>query len=230
MKRLLHERLREIAPSISKACGDDWGIDELRNAMNVAYYSTYQSDLKNTVLAIADEIEKYYIPRPRFDDGEPVQFGDKYKWADETIRKITGFGVTEEGAPYVTCAFDGLGMSDAMIYSRRLKRPEPKVLDADGVEINVGDVVWPINNPEMKMTVDNFQRIYGQDVTVNCEFEGEFYNFNPNKLTHREPDSLEKLRNDMAEYKTDTHFAEIKTKHTFGEFIDRLTAIMERDA
>lgn len=226
MKKLLHERLREAADCehddlyASNVICADYGM---RTCASVSAEATLFREL-------ADEIEKYYIPRPRFDDGEPVQFGDKYKWADETIRKITGFGVTEEGAPYVTCAFDGLGMSDAMIYSRRLKRPEPKVLDADGVEINVGDVVWPINNPEMKMTVDNFQRIYGQDVTVNCEFEGEFYNFNPNKLTHREPDSLEKLRNDMAEYKTDTHFAEIKTKHTFGEFIDRLTAIMERDA
>ena len=45
-----------------------------------------------------------------------------------------------------------------------------------------------------------------------------------------EPDSLEKLRDDMAEYKSDTHFAELKTEHTFGEFINRLTAIMERDA
>lgn len=235
MKKLLHERLREIAPSISKACGDDWGIDELRNAMNVAYYSTYQSDLKNTVLAIADEIEKYYIPRPRFEDGEPVQFGDEielhYKSGGCEKGRIQAWHVNK-GTVW-TLSFVGVDHERLYRYDSEvdvLKRPEPKVLDADGVEINVGDVVWPINNPEMKMTVDNFQRIYGQDVTVNCEFEGEFYNFNPNKLTHSEPDSLEKLRNDMAEYKTDTHFAEIKTEHTFGEFIKRLTAIMERDA
>lgn len=40
----------------------------------------------------------------------------------------------------------------------------------------------------------------------------------------------QKLRDDMAEYKSDTHFAELKTEHTFGEFINRLTALMERDA
>lgn len=33
--------------------------------------------------------------------------------------------------------------------------------------------------------------------TVNCTFEDEMFDFNPEKLTHKEPDSLEKLRDDL---------------------------------
>ncbi|MDR3845710.1 MAG: hypothetical protein Q3X42_00515 [Eggerthellaceae bacterium] len=163
MKKLPHEKLREIAPRISKSGGDDWGIDELREVMNVACYSTYQSDLKNTVLAIADEIEKYYIPRPRYEDGEPVQFGKEFVDCNGHNQTLSSLTYTKGGHGYVSLN----GWTKQRI-DEPAKRPEP--------------------------------------------------------------DSLEKLRDDMAEYKSDTHFAELKTEHTFGEFINRLTALMERDA
>lgn len=102
MKKLPHEKLREIAPRISKSGGDDWGIDELREVMNVACYSTYQSDLKNTVLAIADEIEKYYIPRPRYEDGEPVQFGKEFVDCNGHNQTLSSLTYTKGGHGYVS--------------------------------------------------------------------------------------------------------------------------------
>lgn len=218
MKKLLHEMLRNRI-RIEQGCIEtDSGVTV--TALN-----------ENEMLALADEIEKYYIPRPRFEDGEPVQFGDEYKWADANIRKITGFGVTENGAPYVTCAFDGLGMSDAMIYSGSLKRPKPKVLDADGVEINVGDTVWSLNDStkwKVTETHPTEPRISLRQLDTEKEVEGGW--FLSSEYSLREPDSLEKVRDDIAEWRADVAIPgngwDIKT----AEWCDRLTALIERGA
>lgn len=226
MKKLPHEKLREAAKTEANihnyypcvVAAKDFG------AMDDTRYTTEVKMLN----AIADEIEKYYIPRPRFEDGEPVQDSD----------------LIEIGECAVCCVYmDGSWLFNPDKYEDErnpkpwdeqegrqcdfIKRPEPKVLDAEGVEIKVGDVVWPINNPEMKMVVDNFQRIYGQDMTANCEFEGEYYNFDVDKLTHREPDSLEKLRDDIQSHVTSGWH--ISTSQA-AIYANRLTTIMERDA
>lgn len=69
MKKLLHERLRELKGR---------GCSELASLAGVSCQAYCVSDAchKDIYKAIADEIEKYYIPRPRFEDGEPVQSSD----------------------------------------------------------------------------------------------------------------------------------------------------------
>lgn len=243
MKKLLHERLREIAPRISKSGGDDWGIDELREVMNVACYSTYQSDLKNTVLALADEIEKYYIPRPRFEDGEPVQRTDKVDWENfrdyhpQSPWMITA--IRNDGTPIAT-AGDKVVAVAKITDDGFVKRHEPKVVDAEGAPCKKGETVWYTQGYTTKDNKGPWKvlEIQGCDSVLigrgylpsEDDYMETVSGEAPDILTHCEPDSLEKLRNDMAEYKTDTHFANLKTEHTLGEFIDRLTAIMERDA
>lgn len=68
MKKLLHERLRNWAK--------EYPYSQL-TAANDLGCSPYEH-IDSVFLAIAAEIEKYYIPRPRFEDGEPVQFGDEF--------------------------------------------------------------------------------------------------------------------------------------------------------
>lgn len=222
MKKLLHERLREIAPRISKSGGDDWGIDELREVMNVACYSTYQSDLKNTVLAIADEIEKYYIPRPRFEDGEPIQIGDVF------IQKCISEEVELDKIGIALFTKDGLNM--VWFPDEVVKRPEPKVLDADGTPCKKGDTVWLTDEGtkthrsiKQPMTVVAF---YPEGAVGFLDSEGELYSAVPDVLTHREPDNLEKLRDDLLA----AHDNWDGDPNALLEYADRLTAIMERDA
>lgn len=235
MNKLLHERLREVAlrGGYLNCVRTLIGKEECPNG-------DCRDCVKQAAKTLADEIEKYYIPRPRFEDGEPVQFGD-----DIEIYNLTG--LLDSGTIQSFHPNNGSVWMLSLVGANHerlvrfdpgtcvIKRPESKVLDADGVEIKVGETVWPIDDPEMKMTVDNFQRIYGQNVTVNCEFEGEFYNFNPDKLTHREPDSLEKLQRDMSSaiksvkgqlFECDRHI----NMSTVEKWSERLTAIMERDA
>lgn len=148
MKKLPHEKLRDIDPYTGCVMigGDEFvGLTQK------------EGDI------IADEIEKYYIPRPRYEDGEPVQFGKEFVDCNGHNQTLSSLTYTKGGHGYVSLN----GWTKQRI-DEPAKRPEP--------------------------------------------------------------DSLEKLRDDMAEYKSDTHFAELKTEHTFGEFINRLTAIMERDA
>lgn len=102
-----------------------------------------------------------------------------------------------------------------------IKRPKPKVLDADGVEIKVGDTVW---NKEMgiKFLVTKLPTPdYYSSVEVKTT-EPPIYTtgYDPNLLTHREPDSIEKLLNDMREDDS------LRGKN----YVYRLAAIMERDA
>lgn len=75
---------------------------------------------------------------PKFEDEELVWFGDGY--------------ASEDGSDYDACQIefddgyftlaDDWEVRETFLTGERVKRPAPKVLDADGVEIKVGDTVW----------------------------------------------------------------------------------------
>ena len=71
----------------------------------------------------------------------------------------------------------------------RVKRPAPKVLDADGVEIKVGDTVWHAYGSEW--LVEELNR-YG----VRCFDGAKRRTFSSTFLTHNRPDSWERLERD----------------------------------
>lgn len=95
-----------------------------------------------------------------------------------------------------------------------IKRPEHNALDADGVETKTNDTVWIISSG-VKGTVSF---IHGKRVHINFDDGGDA-DIPLSNITHREPDSLEKMRDDL--------------KRKYGSnsaWVKRLTAIMERDA
>ena len=125
---------------------------------------------------------------PRFQDGEPVPLGgevtvtvhDEDGDFDRTLAirsiKYKESGVLLEGTK-----------NEMVILSHgeRVKRPAPKVLDADGVEIRVGDTVWHVHDLD-KFTVTNPNN--GENLSVTCMGEdGNEYCCYPNGLTHRAP-------------------------------------------
>lgn len=214
MKKLLHERLRDVQASTGFLL-----CDLLTETLGIPREKTDICSNRVPAIseAIADEIEKYYIPRPRFEDGEPVQTSDM-----------------EEIGGLATCRVytDGSWVFDPDKYEDErnpkpwdeqqgrqcdfIKRPKPKVFDADGVEIKVGDVVWHINEPGKAGEVEMINSAGDARVLWSTGDESS----TPGKyLTHREPDSLEKLRNDLS-----------RKYGTKSSWVKRLTAIMERDA
>ena len=80
-------------------------------------------------------------------------------------------------------------------YADKLKRPAPKVLDADGVEIKVGDTVYaPRMYGDTSFTVSRFTKNCDGDTLVMVEEMGS--GLFPSCLTHTRPDSWERLEMD----------------------------------
>lgn len=265
MNKLLHERLREGGLY-------NYITDE---DCSVTACSKYEQFVANK---IADEIEKYYIPRPRFEDGEPVQVGDAFVqkiFDEETVLQKIGIDL-----------YSKLG-NMVWFPDEVVQRPELKVLDSDGIEIKVGDTVWIVKTG-VKGTVKNVggnradiewddgrwsgdinaknlthekpvfasdgERIKvgdtvwdidsGEKLTVvefanrehsiiQCSHEDDGYcdDFDAYKLTHREPDSLEQLRDDLRDLVPFMPADEFMVNASdLISITNRLTAIMERDA
>ncbi len=215
MDKLLHEKMRELA---ERCTFTELASITLNNGEKVT--CLYRSEL----LGLADEIERYYIPRPRFEDGEPVQSSDM-----EEIGALATCCVYTDGS----WVFEPDKYEDEMnpkpwdrqsgTRNDRIKRPAPKVLDAEGMELKIGDTVWAVVSG-MRGTVESFN---GATVIIDWDNGGFSSGIPSASLTHKEPDSLEKLR---ASIKAVSTVACGASKGEVKEWADRLTALMERGA
>lgn len=110
---------------------------------------------------LVEKIGKRLMPEgmewPRFEDGEPVRFGDVVSDGDETGRV---YYVTFDTVNPVIIGFTdetpdqdpGTWLEVSVNDGERVKRPEAKVLDADGAEIRKGDTVYHVKDGS-EMTV-----------------------------------------------------------------------------
>lgn len=119
---------------------------------------------------------------PRFEDGAPVRFGDKFLDHQGNERSVLSIKMWKEGAFEIGT---GQGTYDWHSAGERIRRPAPKVLDADGVEIRVGDTVWTTNGlgPFEVTCIVNADQL-----RVICDDEENGHlNVYPQSLTHRAP-------------------------------------------
>lgn len=141
---------------------------------------------------------------PKWSNGEYCKFGDWWK-AEKygerepqqlcrlvffTPEQLREWGQDEgENFGY---EWDYMRPRDTTYRPDKVEPPAPKVLDADGVEIRVGDTVYEVD------TGDEFlvQQIYGgttepdfPDHTVRCSKSSDFMShmFRPEQLTHQRP-------------------------------------------
>lgn len=120
---------------------------------------------------------------PRFEDGELVKFGDvtgEERLQGGAVDSVTvernGAFRLESGKRFAWyCAGD------------TVKRPEPEVLDADGVPIKVGDTVYD-SKYEFKVT-----RITEDGLLI---FNNPALAHYPDDYTHRKPDTQEDIDED----------------------------------
>lgn len=122
---------------------------------------------------------------PRYEDGEPVWIGDDVSGMD-----VRSFVFTESGA-MVTNLTSVPAYGECRKYGEPFKRPAPKVLDADGVEIKVGDTVWTLDGLEGVVTrvEDGAAYIAYKSDYAQCE--------EATSLTHVQPDSWERFVEDL---------------------------------
>lgn len=147
--------------------------------------------------AVADRIDADgAIPEgiewPRFEDGELVKIGDEVEFEGETMH-VFSVAFTFNGW-VLWCARESFDGRLCGSYGERVKRPTPKVLDADGVPIEVGDTVWCDDGDEpLRVTLIHTSGYR----SVSLEGKGgEHYSLDPERLTHKRPDSWEKLEED----------------------------------
>lgn len=121
--RLLHERLR------------DYDEDDAPFELSTGFkFHPSWKQARN----LAYEIERFYIPRPRYGDGTPIQWGNPVT-DDEILLSVSYdhggvMGINAESVqPSIELPCDGL-----------VEIPKTMPLDADGVPIKTGDHVYNI--------------------------------------------------------------------------------------
>ena len=157
-----------------------------------------RGDERELFTAIADRIEREYMPLPML-EGEPLKVGDRVDGyfqegaevvavmnSDMVVVRSTvkgGYGYHDEAYPLLLWSV------------KEVKRPEPEVLDADGVPINVGDTVWTVYSGEK-------EKVAGILLGKRIAIESGGWRRSVD-LTHKHPDSLERIEEDARKMYSD---------------------------
>ena len=130
---------------------------------------------------------------PRFEDGEHVMIGDEVDGLDGEIIEVY---IVEGAAAIWNNSANHMHLSPG----ERVKRPVQSVLDADGVEIKVGDTVWHEDGTMLR--VDGFGGIEDGETIVNVHIirgATPWMAVRSLSLTHTRRDSWERLEEDAGE-------------------------------
>lgn len=138
---------------------------------------------------------------PRFEDGEPVWFGDAVEPPTHGAVSVEAIEFSR-GKVCVKDAEDG-DWNTSMFAMHPLKRPETKVLDADGVEIHEGEILRGVGRSQHLFKVIDPHHIdpeVGEAFSVRCIDldDSEWCHCRPELLTHTRPDSWERHEEDAS--------------------------------
>ena len=181
-------------------------------------------------MADRDEVERRLLARlmpegyewPRYEDRKPVRIGDVL--SDVEVRSV----VFRDNGILLSDCTSVPGWGTWRSYKEPIKRPAPKVLDADGVEIRVGDTVWYANGDGLQLTV---VRIESDRVVTENARDGEQW-WAAYILTHEQPDSWERLEEDAGKEACE-YFAHMpcgcETSEMLDETVEKCNAAKARD-
>lgn len=131
---------------------------------------------------------------PRFEDGELVKIGDEVEFEGETMR-VFSVAFTLNGW-VLWCARESFDGRLCGSYGELVKRPTPKVLDADGVPIEVGDMVY-CDGEDEPLTVTYINGVGGGYCSVTVKNTDLTYcTVDAPRLSHERPDSWEQMERD----------------------------------
>lgn len=168
-------------------------LDIVREAAN---RPPYKQDVCVNAGQLLAEIEREYLPRPSYDDGEPVQEGDIIADRNDNRcgHKVLSWSVRSDGQ---TAFYTGTS-SMAIKTGERVKRLQNEVTDADGVPIRVGDTVWLV-----KRTIDDgpfkVTAVKPGEVSYETHDGRRGMCFAIGNLTHKEPDSLLRIQKELSD-------------------------------
>lgn len=139
-------------------------------------------------------INRCFLPRPRFEDGEPLQLGDVVGGFNGVVKSIS---ICDNDISAV--AFrndDGPTEFGQWRYNERLARPKPKVLDAYGVPIEVGDTVWFARRHHDRGAAGPYVVGAVDERGVHLACDGSLVWNDADLFTHTEPDTQKKIDED----------------------------------
>lgn len=143
-------------------------------------------------------------------DGVLIKVGDTVWHEDGSELHVIGFGDAQDGETMLVVEYAAgpTKWGEVRCLSVTHTRPAPKVLDADGVEIHVGDTVYGVGRSQHSFDVIDPHHIdpeVGEAFSVRCydRDEGEECHCRPELLTHDLPDSWERLEEDAREFARD---------------------------
>lgn len=179
---------------------DTEGFDEVRERLGKLEKRV--ADLRAELANVKQPTERERMildAWPRFEDGSHVWFGDAVEAHHDGAIVVEAIEFSR-GEVCVKDAADG-DWNTSMYAMRPLKRPAPEVLDADGVEIEVGDTVYGIGRSQHSFEIIDPHHIdpeVGEAFSVRCydRDECEECHCRPESLTHTRPDSWERLEED----------------------------------
>lgn len=125
---------------------------------------------------------------PKYEDGSYVRLGDSYIDTDGDENEVMAIEFNDRCADLIGVE----GCHTGFEPFERVKRPAPKVLDADGVEVHLGDTVYESNGQSgIVIAVHPSTRCVDlrQEGCVACAMDAK-------RLTHTRPDSWERLEED----------------------------------
>ena len=125
---------------------------------------------------------------PRYDTGEPVRIGDVAVLADNEPHEVESMEFFADKS----CKLKGKGTPwmDTIFKGQVAKRPAPKVLDADGVEIRAKETVFDKNTGE-ELIVTGFEdgRVWCEHRMTDADALPVRGMWSPGLLTHERPES-----------------------------------------
>lgn len=143
-----------------------------------------------------EAVKKRLMPEgmewPRFEDGRQVKFRDEGVDVHGETRSVEGVKFSQNGFVFIS---DGMGVTwwandrgpieEAEVDpGKRVKRPAPKVLDADGVEIELGDDLYSVGG-SLKFHVSHIDRAKGK-IATDAMFAIDKW-ADPSLFTHQRP-------------------------------------------
>lgn len=135
---------------------------------------------------------------PRFEDGQPVMVGDEA--VDGESERFTVLHVEAAHRRWVLKGAGGQGSRLVVKPWERVKRPVQSVLDADGVEIKVGDSMYVANNGDGPYTVCNIDENIDRIELFWHTNRNERLFIQADRITHIAPDSWERLEEDAEKF------------------------------
>lgn len=117
---------------------------------------------------------------PRLENGEPLRVGGEWDAGERGRQRLEALTFDNDGYTLHSDYYD-----DFRHYGERVKRPAPKVLDAGGAEIRVGDHVWnEVGTAFTAIAVDGKNKSF----KAMRHFDGqECEGLDPALFTHRAP-------------------------------------------